>query len=136
MNDLAPKTPFISARRQAREAQIRNLLSGVSETLYLLYKSDQRMGVKILYRDENFNSAIRKYFNAVYVAQNESMEKEQIDNVLFGASAFIDYVQTRYEKYRSRMLTTLRQDVGASFSLLYKNTIILKKFLKSDLKMI
>jgi hypothetical protein len=114
------------------EVILQQNLRNVSETLFLLYKSDQRMGAKIFYKDEAFVTAVRQYFNAVAHAESSPVKKEDTEVILLGATAFVDYVQHRFEKYRSRMLTTLRHEVGASFSSLYKNTLVLIKFLKTD----
>lgn len=117
-------------RRRTRAhltAQKKRLLDEVGETLYLLLKHDQRLGAKIFYDDKDFAHAVQIYFMAI---ENFDINRaNQAEEVIAGASLFIDYVQRRYEGSQSRMLTTLRQDVGGSFSSLYKNTLTLRTLL-------
>ena len=84
------------------------------------------MGARPLYRDPQFVAAVTQYFIAVNKTfDTKFIEKTQIGDLKKEASAFLDYVNNRYAKNISRILTTLRGQIGKSFTELYKDTRVL-----------
>jgi hypothetical protein len=120
---LAQMATERSTSESSHERQMRALLSEVDSTLYLLAKQDQRMGAKQFYRDSHFGNVINEYFIAANQASNKAgLTRKQINLLQKTASNFLEYVHHRYEKDRSRIITTLRAATGNSFTELYKNT--------------
>jgi hypothetical protein len=108
------------------EKQLKRVLGTVVGTLLMLQKQDLRMGARPLYRDPQFVAAVTQYFIAVNKTfDTKFIEKTQIGDLKKEASAFLDYVNNRHAKNISRILTTLRGQIGKSFTELYKDTRVL-----------
>jgi hypothetical protein len=125
----------------AREAtgldrQIVAILEPINLSLSLLVSQDQRVGAKVLYKDAEFVQAVRQYYLATIPFDPNTGEARVPafhSDLPDGVSSFLKYVHKMFPNYKRGILTALRDDLGAAFSLLYKNSLALEKLLSAGL---
>ena len=102
----------------------------------MLHREDQRVGGKLFYSDKRFKDIIGDYYSVLLDCLHSPIDQrvvgidERVTGPLIQVSGqFIEYVQSRFSKDRSRILTALRKNAGASFSNLYKTTVRMRELL-------
>ena len=116
--------------------QILDCLRKIRDPIAMLHREDQRVGGKLFYSDKRFKDIIGDYYSVLLDCLHSPIDQrvvgidERVTGPLIQVSGqFIDYVQSRFSKDRSRILTALRKNAGASFSNLYKTTVRMRELL-------
>lgn len=116
--------------------QILDCLRKIRDPIAMLHREDQRVGGKLFYSDKRFKDIIGDYYSVLLDCLHSPIDQrvvgidERVTGPLIQVSGqFIEYVQSRFSKDRSRILTALRKNAGASFSNLYKTTVRMRELL-------
>ena len=104
--------------------RVQGMLPGVLDTLGLLLNRDQRLGARLLYDKLGFIKVVLDYFRAANELGQE-WTPEKFDNLFNACLTYIEFVLDMFPNERSRIVTVLRRNFGASLSKLQKNSVIL-----------
>jgi hypothetical protein len=112
------------------DVQIAAIADAVKLTLGMIASQDQRVGAKVLYKDNTFIEVVRDYYLAtlrINTSPTAAPARAALKNKL---DAFVAYVQAN-KPLEGGILTQLRRNYGRSFSELYKNSLTLQKLLEA-----
>ncbi|MFT3939195.1 hypothetical protein [Rhodopseudomonas sp.] len=118
-----------SENEGAFKALLLETLIEISSSVGPLAKQDQRFGASVLYQKREFVDLTIHYHVALQrllVTWSENAFIELRDRIV----EFVEYVNDLFPNDRQRMLTTLRQRLGGSFSLLYKQSVAALKLME------
>ena len=111
-------------RDASPRTQLRKLTEAVYPTLGMLASRDQRVGAKLLYKNEVFGDATRKYLIALLDTINE-VEPVSFLPLQQAAIDFVTFMGSLYPGHKRGFLTPLRKEYGRTLTELYKDSLAL-----------